>query len=62
MKPLASVALLFALACVLTPSQTIASVREAAAEEDAAKLISIAKQTPASELDSALPTRHLKNG
>jgi hypothetical protein len=53
-KPLESVALLFALACVLTPSQTIASVREATAEEDAAKLISIVKQTPASELDSAL--------
>ena len=54
MTPLESVALLFALACVLTPSQTIASVRDATAEEDAAKLISIVKQTPASELDSAL--------
>ena len=55
MKSLASVALLFALACVFTPSQTTASAREAAAEEDADKLISVVKQTPASQLDPALP-------
>ncbi len=46
LKPLASVALLFALACVLTLSQTIACMWEAASQEDAAKLISVVKQTP----------------
>lgn len=55
MKPVASVALLFALACVLAPSQTTASGREVSAEEDAAKLIAVVKQTPASQLDPVLP-------
>jgi hypothetical protein len=53
-KPLGSIVLMFALACVLTPSQ-MAFAREDAAEGDAAKLISVVKQTPASQLDPALP-------
>ena len=54
-KPLASVGLFFALTCVVAPSQTTLPERDAAAEQAAAKLISIVKQTPASQLDSTLP-------
>jgi len=53
-KPLVSAALFFALTCVFAPSQTTLLERDAA-EQDAAKLISIVKQTPASQLDSTLP-------
>lgn len=54
MKPLVSVALFVALTCVFSPSQTTLPQSDGT-EQDTAKLISIVKQTPASQLDSALP-------
>jgi hypothetical protein len=54
-KPFVSVALFVVLTCVFSPSQTTLSDRDGT-EHDTAKLISIVKQTPASQLDSALPS------